>query len=95
MRINKELVEYVAELSRIKLDESTTEKMIKELGAVIEYMGILNRLDTEGVEPMSHVFPITNVMREDIVIPSYDREEILGNAPARTDETLIVPITIE
>jgi aspartyl-tRNA(Asn)/glutamyl-tRNA(Gln) amidotransferase subunit C len=69
--------------------------MKKELGAVIEYIDILNRLNTEGVEPMSHVFPITNVMREDIVKPSYDREEILRNAPARTDETLVVPITIE
>ncbi|MGI6166519.1 MAG: Asp-tRNA(Asn)/Glu-tRNA(Gln) amidotransferase subunit GatC [Eubacteriales bacterium] len=95
MRITKEYVEYVAELSRIKLDDSTTEKMKKELGAVIEYIDILNRLNTEGVEPMSHVFPITNVMREDIVKPSYDREEILRNAPARTDETLVVPITIE
>ncbi|HHT54497.1 MAG TPA: Asp-tRNA(Asn)/Glu-tRNA(Gln) amidotransferase subunit GatC [Clostridiales bacterium] len=95
MRTAKEIVEYVAELSRIKLDEDETEKMIKELGEVIEYMDILQGLDTEGVEPMSHVFPITNVMREDEVTPSFEREDILRNAPERTDETLVVPKTIE
>jgi aspartyl-tRNA(Asn)/glutamyl-tRNA(Gln) amidotransferase subunit C len=95
MRTAKEIVEHVAELSRIKLDEDETEKMIKELGEVIEYMDILQGLDTEGVEPMSHVFPITNVMREDEVTPSFEREDILRNAPERTDETLVVPKTIE
>lgn len=95
MRTAKDIVEYVAELSRIKLDEDETEKMIKELGEVIEYMDILQGLDTEGVEPMSHVFPITNVMREDEVTPSFEREDILRNAPERTDETLVVPKTIE
>ena len=95
MQVTKELVGYVAELSRIKLDEAQTEKMQNELGAVIDYMDVLNRLDTDGVEPLSHVFNITNVMREDDVKPSYDRELLLSNAPERTDETVIVPKTVE
>lgn len=95
MQITKELVEYVAELSRIKLDEASTEKMQKELGAIVDYMEILNQLDTENVEPLSHVFNITNVMREDEVTASYDREDILRNAPEHTDETFIVPKTVE
>ena len=95
MQITKELVEYVAELSRIKLDEASTEKMQKELGAIVNYMEILNQLDTENVEPLSHVFNITNVMREDEVTASYDREDILRNAPEHTDETFIVPKTVE
>jgi len=69
--------------------------MQNELGAVIDYMDVLNRLDTDGVEPLSHVFNITNVMRSDDVKPSYDRELLLSNAPERTDETVIVPKTIE
>ena len=95
MQITKELVEYVAELSRIKLDERSTEKMQKELGAIVDYMEILNQLDTENVEPLSHVFSITNVMREDDVKPSYDRADILQNAPEHTDDTFIVPKTVE
>ncbi len=95
MLITKELVEYVAQLSRIKLDEQQTEKMEKELGAIVEYMEVLNKLDTDGVEPLSHVFNITNVMREDNVVESYDRAEILKNAPDHTDETFVVPKTVE
>ena len=54
--ITKEMVTYVAELSRISLDEAETEKMQDELGAVVAYMDILNSLDTTGIEPLSHVF---------------------------------------
>ena len=81
MKITKEIVEYVANLSKIKLDEKATAKMQSELGAIIEYMEILNSLDTKDIEPMSHVFSITNVMRDDEISNSYDREELLNNAP--------------
>ena len=94
MKITKEIVERVAELSRIKLDKDATVKMQTELGAVLEYMEILNSLDTEGVEPLSHIFPINNVMREDIVADSFDREEILKNSPDRTKEAFVVPKTV-
>ena len=95
MKITKELVEYVANLSRIKLDEKSTEKMQTELGAVIDYMEVLNSLDTKDIEPMSHVFTVTNVMRDDEVIESYDKEELLKNAPEHTDETFVVPKTVD
>ena len=95
MQITKELVQYVAELSRIKLSEQDAENMQKELGAIVDYMEVLNKLDTDSVEPISHIFNITNVMREDKVVESYDRAEILKNAPERTDETVVVPKTVE
>lgn len=95
MQITKELVQYVAELSRIKLSEQDAENMQNDLGAIVNYMEILNKLDTDSVEPLSHIFNITNVMREDKVVESYDRAEILKNAPERTDETVVVPKTVE
>lgn len=95
MQVTKELVEYVANLSRIKLDDEKTEKMISELGAIVDYMDVLNQLDTENVEPLSHVFSITNVMRDDVTAQSYDREELLKNAPDHTDETFVVPKTVD
>ncbi len=95
MEISEELVRYVAELSRIRLDDGQVGKMRKELGAVIGYMDVLNALPTDGIEPLSHVFSINNVMREDIVSPSYDRAQLLINAPEHTDETVIVPKTVE
>ncbi len=93
--MTKELVAYVAELSRISLDEAETEKMQDELGAVVAYMDILNQLDTAGVEPQSHVFDITNVMREDRVGTSNTKEEILRNMPETEDDMPVVPRTID
>ena len=95
MQITKELVQYIAELSRIKLSEQDAENMQNDLGAIVNYMEILNQLDTDSVEPLSHIFNITNVMRDDKVVESYDRAEILKNAPERTDETVVVPKTVE
>ncbi len=95
MQITNELVRYVANLSRIKLDEAAEAKMQSELESILEYMDVLNKLDTESVEPLSHVFSITNVMRDDEVKESYDREELLKNAPEHTDETFIVPKTVD
>ena len=95
MKITNDLVRYVANLSRIKLDEAGEEKMRGELAAILDYMDVLNKLDTEEVEPLSHVFAITNVMRDDEVKNSYDREELLKNAPEHTDETFIVPKTVD
>ncbi len=95
MQVTKELVEYVSDLSKIKLNEEQTAKMIRELSEIIDYMDVLNRLDTENTEPLSHIFPITNVMREDVVVQLYDRELLLKNAPERTEETFVVPRTVE
>ena len=88
--MTKEMVTYVAELSRISLDEAETEKMQDELGA-----DILNSLDTTGIEPLSHVFDITNVMREDRVGKSNTKEEILRNMPETEDDMPVVPRTID
>ena len=53
----------------------------------------LNELDTEGVEPMSHVFPVQNVFREDEVVNGDDRENMLRNAPQKKEGTYMVPKT--
>ena len=95
MQITNDLVRYVANLSRIKLDDKQEEKISGELAAIIDYMEVLGKLDTENVEPLSHVFSITNVMREDEVKESYDREQLLKNAPDHTDETFVVPKTVD
>ena len=54
-----------------------------------------NELDTTGVEPMSHVFPVQNVFREDVVVNGDDRENILKNAPEEKDGSFVVPKTVD
>ena len=95
MKITTEMVDYISELSRLKLPEEEKEKMTGELEQILAYMDTLNALDTSGVEPMSHVFPVKNVLREDVVEPSYDRAALLKNAPVPDEEAFLVPKAVE
>jgi aspartyl-tRNA(Asn)/glutamyl-tRNA(Gln) amidotransferase subunit C len=91
LKIDRQTVEYVANLSRIQLDEAQTELMQDELGKIIKYMDILENVNTEGVEPLSHVFSMTNVVRPDVVVEHFCRSSLLQNAPESTGEAFVVP----
>lgn len=95
MEIDRNTVEYVAELSKIALTEAEKDKMIVQLRELVSYFEMLSLLDTKDTEPLSHVFSTTNVLREDIVKPSFDREAILENAPSNNGEYFVVPKTLE
>lgn len=95
MKITEELVDYVSQLSRLKLDDAQREEMAKELDRIVTYMEKLEEVDTQGVEPMSHVLPIANVLRPDRVEPSVDREALLQGAPKRDAETFLVPRAVD
>lgn len=95
MEITDTLVGYVAELAHLKLDGAQREQAARDLAQMIGYVDKLRELDTEGVEPMSHAFPVVNVLREDEVRESMDRELILQNAPAKKDGCFLVPKTVE
>ena len=65
------------------------------MGRMLDYIDKLGELDTTGVEPMSHVFPVENVFREDVVTNGDTREELLTNAPGEKDGMFMVPRTFE
>ena len=95
MKITTEMVDYVSELSRLSLPEAEKAEMAEKLEQIIDYVEILNRLDTEGVEPMSHTFPVKNVLREDEVVDFGHHAELMGNAPALDESAFLVPKTVE
>lgn len=95
MELTEELVDYLSALSRLKLSPEDKQRMMGDLSQIIGYMDVLKTLDTEGVEPMSHVFPLQNVTREDVVIPSFDRAALLSGAPVPDEEAFLVPKTVE
>ena len=95
MKITEELVDYVSELSRLRLPEGEKAAMAAELEKIVDYMDVLSGLDTTGVEPLSHVFPVKNVLRADQVAPSCDREALLAGAPASDGEAFLVPRAVE
>ena len=95
MIVNTELVDYISGLSRLELEAGEKQAMTAQLEQIIACMDVLNRLDTTGVEPMSHVFPVKNVLREDEVAPSQDRAELLAGAPVPDGEAFLVPKAVE
>lgn len=95
MKMDEAMVDYISRLSRLKLPEDEKTGMAGALEQILEYMDVLNTLDTGGVEPMSHVFPVKNVLRPDVVEPSADRAALLKNAPVPDEEAFLVPKTVE
>jgi aspartyl-tRNA(Asn)/glutamyl-tRNA(Gln) amidotransferase subunit C len=93
--IDRKDVEHVARLARLALTEAELERMRVELAAILQYIEKLEAVDVEGVEPTSHAVPLVNVMREDEVEPSADREAMMRNAPDRSGEYFRVPRIIE
>ena len=95
MQITTELVDYISQLARLSLLEDEKQAMTAHLERIVDYMDTLNRLDTADIEPMSHVFPVKNVLREDVAEHSMDRAALLANAPAPDDETFLTPKSVE
>ena len=92
--ISDETIEYVGILAKLELNEEEKEQAKKDMVAMLDYIDKLNELDTTGVEPMSHVFPVTNVFREDVVTNGDGSEDTLKNAPEAQDNAFVVPKTI-
>ena len=94
MEITEKLVEHVADLAQMQLDDAQKVLMCGELSKILGYIDALNTVDTAGVEPISHLFPVTNVMRPDIRTESSDRAALFRNAPEHTEEVFVVPRTV-
>ena len=92
--ISDETIEYVGILAKLELNEEEKERAKKDMGEMLHYIDKLNELDTAGIEPMSHVFPVQNVFREDVVTNGDGSEETLRNAPEEKDGGFKVPKTI-
>jgi aspartyl-tRNA(Asn)/glutamyl-tRNA(Gln) amidotransferase subunit C len=95
VKITSKDVEKVALLSRLEIDDSEMEKMNEQLNSILDYIDVLNQVNTEGVQPTAHVLPMKNVMREDVVQPSLPRDLALSNAPEAEDGYFKVPKVVE
>lgn len=93
--ISDETIEYVGILAKLELSESEKEDAKKDMASMLDYIDKLGELDTTGVEPMSHVFPVNNVMREDVVTNGDGSKDALANAPEANEYGFIVPKTVE
>ncbi len=95
MQITEDEVKHIVRLARLSLSQDELSMYRGQLNAIIGYVEQLNTLDTTGIESTSHVLPITNVMRDDVHIPSLSNDEALQNAPDPSDNFYRVPKIIE
>jgi aspartyl-tRNA(Asn)/glutamyl-tRNA(Gln) amidotransferase subunit C len=93
--ISDETIEYVGILAKLELSDEEKEAAKKDMASMLDHIDKLNELDTTGVEPMSHVFPVENVMREDVVTNGDGSEATLANAPERKEDAFVVPKTVD
>jgi aspartyl-tRNA(Asn)/glutamyl-tRNA(Gln) amidotransferase subunit C len=89
--LTREAAAHVAVLARLDLTEEELERFTGQLGAVLEHAADVASLDTSGVPPTAHPLDLINVLREDVVRPCLDRDEVLAMAPAAEDGRFRVP----
>lgn len=96
MGITDKDIQYVADLARLNLSAEEAERLAKDMDSIIRYsMDKLKELDTDNVKPMEHVLPIRNVFREDLNGDSFDRDDVLQNAPDKENGCFKVPKVVD
>jgi aspartyl-tRNA(Asn)/glutamyl-tRNA(Gln) amidotransferase subunit C len=93
--ITTDEVRHIANLARLEFGEAEIQHFTTHLTQILDYISKLNELDTADVPPTSHVIEIRNVMKDDVIKPSYEREVVLANAPAAEAGHFEVPKVIE
>ena len=92
--IDDETIENVCILEKLSLSDETKEKAKEDMQKMLDYVEKLDELDTDGVEPLSHIFGDQNVFREDVVTNGDNKEAMLANAPKAKEGQYQVPKTI-
>jgi aspartyl-tRNA(Asn)/glutamyl-tRNA(Gln) amidotransferase subunit C len=95
MSITVKDVQHVAKLARLQLSPEEEATFTEQMNASVQYAEKLNELDTENVEPTTHVLQVSNVMRDDVVKESLSQEAALLNAPEDEDGHFKVPAVLE
>lgn len=89
--LSRDDVAHLANLARIDLSDAELDRMVGELGVILESVAKVQQAQTDGVEPMSHPMPLTNVTRPDVVRPGLTPQEALSGAPEAEQQRFSVP----
>ena len=94
-QLTRDDVRHVARLARLELTDAELDVFTGQLATILEHAAQVSALDTTGVEPTAHPFPLVNVLRPDVVKPSLPRDEVLAEAPDAEDGRFRVPRILE
>lgn len=95
MKIDKKTTLKIAKLSRIKIEEVEIDEFSKQLNAILNWVDLLNEVDTSKVEPLNNVSMSSLILRKDIEIKVDNSKNILSNAPEKLENYFVVPKVIE
>ncbi len=88
-------VSYIAKLAKLELSADEIERFSQDLAQILTHVDQLSEWDVEGVAPMSHPLPDTDVLRSDVVGASLSQPQAMENAPAALDGQIRVPKVVE
>src|SRR5699024_2201180 len=89
--ISREQISHLAKLSRLALSEEELDQFANQIDEIVDAVSAVGKVNTEGVEPMSHPHSITTSMREDVIVRTLNAEQALDQAPAVEDDRFVVP----
>jgi len=92
--LSREDVAHVAYLARLGLTDEELGRLEGELNHILDQYAILARLDTDAIPPTAQTIELENILREDVVQPSFTPDEALANAPERDGDFILVPAII-
>lgn len=95
MAVTKKDVDSVAQLARLTFTDDEKDDLVGTLNNILGYFDKLSELDTDNVEPLTHILPVRNVMREDEMKPSCGQETALENAPKHRRGHFVIPKVID
>lgn len=93
--IDEYTVEHVGVLAQLELTAAQKRQAREDMAGMVAYVEKLRELNTEGIEPLAHLFPVGNVFREDEVTVFDGRKEMLEGAPQCRDNLYVVPRAID
>lgn len=95
MSVSKEELYHIAKLSKLEISEENIDELTQKISDIVDFANALATVNVEGVSPTAHILDIKNVLREDKVEKSFNREVILQNAPEVQGGCISVPKVVE
>jgi len=95
MKIDEKSLSKIAHLARLQIKPEEEASLLSSMDSVLSWMEQLDEVNTEGVEPLTHIMDEANIWRQDISANTLSRAEALANAPAKNAMYIMVPKVIE
>ncbi len=95
LSLTPEEVRHIARLARVGLSDDEVARLQGQLSQILDYFQRLQQVDTGDLPPTAHTLALHNVMRDDEPKPSFDKEEVLANAPRREEDLFRVRAVLE